>query len=296
MLRFLLLLVCAISASLASASLSDAAPWVIGHRGLGQGHAPEPENSVLALSAALQMGATAVEFDVQLTSDGQVILAHDSRLERITDGQGCVAETPFADMKQLSLKDGKGRVHPEVGVGTFTEALEVLKAQDVSGPVVRSRPFIADIHIKVYDFFRGDYGGWDNHGCRRTAWAELTDRVLAQTAQAGLMDRVIFTSFDRRVLNRIRAAYPRAKVGLLTMLDSKGAIEFAHKRRYNFVALNDFRFTPVQVSRAHESGIQVLSWSPSTLSQLDWERDAGVDGWITDNVPAAIDRNRSTQP
>ncbi len=172
----------------AMALAAPAAPWVIGHRGLGQKHAPEPENSLQALEGAFHQGVSAVEFDVQLSADGQVVLAHDPRLERMTDGHGCVADHTLAELRQLHLKDGKEKIHPDLSVNTLEEALERIRPYDLPG-----RPFLADIHIKVYDGLRGDLSGLENGGCMRTDYARLTASVLSVVGGAGLLDRVVFT-------------------------------------------------------------------------------------------------------
>ena len=56
--------------------------WLIAHRGAS---AYAPENTVPALRLAAEQGATFVEFDLQLTKDRQIVLLHDTSLERTTD-------------------------------------------------------------------------------------------------------------------------------------------------------------------------------------------------------------------
>src|SRR5690242_5310615 len=55
----------------------------IGHRGLPHVY---PENTVASLKAAIHAGADAVESDVRLTSDGEVVMMHDLTLDRTTNG------------------------------------------------------------------------------------------------------------------------------------------------------------------------------------------------------------------
>ncbi len=73
-------------------------PRVIGHRG-AKGYAPE--NTVASFAKAAAMGIRWVEFDAKLTRDGAVILMHDERLERTTDGRGLVADTDWATIRTL---------------------------------------------------------------------------------------------------------------------------------------------------------------------------------------------------
>ncbi|MBT6139373.1 MAG: glycerophosphodiester phosphodiesterase [Rhodospirillaceae bacterium] len=71
---------------------------IIAHRGAS---AFAPENTFAALRAAARLGATWVEVDVKLTSDGVAILHHDAVLGRTADGSGAVADTPWDRIRQL---------------------------------------------------------------------------------------------------------------------------------------------------------------------------------------------------
>ena len=60
-------------------------PLIIAHRG---DSAHRPENTLASFASALELGADFVEFDVQLTADGHVVVMHDPTLDRTTDGRG----------------------------------------------------------------------------------------------------------------------------------------------------------------------------------------------------------------
>src|SRR5687768_14602657 len=64
-------------------------PQIIAHRGASK-HAPE--NTLAALSAALDLGADGVEFDVQLAKDGVPVVIHDYDLKRTAGRAECVAD------------------------------------------------------------------------------------------------------------------------------------------------------------------------------------------------------------
>ena len=87
-------------------------PKVIGHRGA---KAYAPENTVASLREARRRGATWVEIDVKLTSDGVPIVMHDDSLKRTTGVDRLVAETPRAELP----KD----------VPTFEEAIACFQEQ-----------------------------------------------------------------------------------------------------------------------------------------------------------------------
>jgi hypothetical protein len=71
---------------------------VIGHRGAA---ALVPENTWVGFDRALDLGVDAIETDVQATSDGVLVLIHDMSLDRTTDGQGPVSETPWSVIGRL---------------------------------------------------------------------------------------------------------------------------------------------------------------------------------------------------
>ena len=69
-------------------SLSGAVE-IIAHRGFS---ARAPENTIAALTLALEEGATAVEFDLRTSGNGNPVLMHDKTLSRTTNGIGKVEE------------------------------------------------------------------------------------------------------------------------------------------------------------------------------------------------------------
>jgi glycerophosphoryl diester phosphodiesterase len=82
---------------------------VIGHRG-NRAHAPE--NTLESLLQAVALGADALEFDLRLSRDGQLVMFHDATLERTTDGQGPLAQRTLAELKAL---DAGARFTPDGG-------------------------------------------------------------------------------------------------------------------------------------------------------------------------------------
>lgn len=98
---------------------------VVSHRGDWKQF---PENSLDAINSIIQMGGDVVEIDVQRIKDGQLILMHDERLDRTTNGKGLIAETTFADIQKLFLKDHNGNV-TQHKVPTLKEVLLMSKGR-----------------------------------------------------------------------------------------------------------------------------------------------------------------------
>ncbi len=70
----------------------------LGHRGA---MSLAPENTLAAFAMAREVGADGVEFDAQLSADGELVIIHDHTLERTTDGHGAVSNHSLAELKQL---------------------------------------------------------------------------------------------------------------------------------------------------------------------------------------------------
>ena len=75
------------------------APLVIAHRG---DSAHRPENTLASMAGALELGVSAVEFDVQLTRDQHVVVIHDPTVDRTTNGRGAVGAMTLAEVRALS--------------------------------------------------------------------------------------------------------------------------------------------------------------------------------------------------
>lgn len=96
---------------------------ICGHRGASDTH---PENTLAALREAVRLGAHMIEFDVALTRDHQLVLMHDSKLDRTTDGTGPVADHTLAELKQLEAGLWKHDRFRGERIPTLKEALAIL--------------------------------------------------------------------------------------------------------------------------------------------------------------------------
>jgi len=99
--------------------------FVVAHRGDWRS---APENSLGSLEAAIDLGVDIVEVDLNLSKDGQLVVFHDSRLERTTTGKGKLEKQRMKDLKQLRLLDGLGRP-TEFRVPLFEEYLRLAKGR-----------------------------------------------------------------------------------------------------------------------------------------------------------------------
>jgi glycerophosphoryl diester phosphodiesterase len=152
---------------------------VIGHRG-NRAHAPE--NTLEALLEAVALGADALEFDLRVSSDGQLVMFHDPTLERTTDGRGPLAQHSVAELKRLDAganftPDG-GQSFPWRGrgvtVSTFDEVIEALP---------KSLPLIIELKTPA-----------------------CTELLRQAVRRHGLAQRIIVAGFDPQATRPLRGA------------------------------------------------------------------------------------------
>src|SRR5947199_1375723 len=97
-------------------------PPVIGHRGAA---AYAPENTLAGLRRARALGCEWVEFDVRLTGDGALVLCHDARLDRTTDGSGLISAMTLAAIRDRDAGVRFGAEFAGERVPTLGEALDL---------------------------------------------------------------------------------------------------------------------------------------------------------------------------
>lgn len=189
---------------------------ITGHRGA---MAVEPENTMRSFRSAQQMGADAVELDVHLSLDGQLVVIHDKTLDRTTDGSGPVAETDLADIQ--SLDAGAGEHVPtlnEVWHGFPDLGLQIeVKAAAAASAVldlVRSHPrpgqtLIASFHPEALTQAVAEDGPWlvVLEGLRD---AEKLTRRIGMGEDMLLVD---LTLSDAPAVQEFRASARRADIG-----------------------------------------------------------------------------------
>ena len=96
---------------------------MIGHRGVA---GCAPENTLAGLRKASELKCRWVEFDVRLTADGQLILLHDERLERTTNGRGKAALLSLAMVQRYDAGRRFGASFRGERVPTLAEAVALL--------------------------------------------------------------------------------------------------------------------------------------------------------------------------
>ncbi len=165
-------------------------PKVWAHRGFSGKY---PENTLPAFQAALDLGVEGVEFDVHMTKDGELVVIHDSTLDRTTNGFGHVVDHTLQELKAL---DAGSWFHPQFRNTQIPSLREVLE-------LLRAHPNAVDINIEIK--------------AGTTVYPGIEERLWQQVCAYGLQRRTLFSSFHHGYLERMKQAHPDARTGILYM-------------------------------------------------------------------------------
>ena len=254
--------------------LDPSAHPVIGHRG-NRAHAPE--NTLESLRQALALGVDAVEFDLRVSRDGQLVVMHDPTLERTTNSTGPVSVRTVAELRDIdagaNFTNDNGRTFPYRGRGiavpTFDEVVET----------VRDVPMIIELKTTT-----------------------ATELIRAAIKRHNIAQRVVVAGFDWRAIHPLRGAgFPLGS----TSRDSIALLPSAFLRRaggpQQFQTVNippSWYGLPVPFRLLTRSlraqRIPVHVWTINTEAEAERLWDAGVSGIISDD-PAVILRARDAR-
>ena len=227
--------------------------WLIAHRG-ASAHAPE--STTAAIRAAVRAGADMIELDVQMTRDGRLMIFHDERLERTTNGAGRVAAQTFAALKRLDAGAWFGRRFAGQRVLTVAQALRLIPAR-------------MGLNLEL------------KRTARRT---RLTQALTATLRGAGRRTQVLLSSFDLRLIRPWRALAPIALI-----CDRQADASLAAAIRLGCAAWHPQAslVTRARVARAHAAGLRVHAWVVDEPARARRLLRCGVDGLFT-NDPARL--------
>jgi len=95
-------------------------PRICAHRGFST---TAPENSLAAFGSAIALGANEIELDVRFTSDGIPVVAHDSNLERVSNGTGFIEDKTYAELCEYDFGSRFSEKFANMKIATFEEVL-----------------------------------------------------------------------------------------------------------------------------------------------------------------------------
>jgi glycerophosphoryl diester phosphodiesterase len=192
------------------------------------------------------MGAAAIETDVSVTADGAMVLVHDQTIDRISNGDGPVADHTLAELQALDFGSWRG-------------------AEFAGERIVTVDEMIADYLDRIPVVF------------------EIKDpratKPLIELLQAsGKIDRVQITSFIWYPLLEARSLDANVEIGFLTRDFDLSLIDRIVRRGFTQICPHVSQLTAKRVALAHDRGLQVRAWGIDSRLHIERLFETGVDG------------------
>jgi glycerophosphoryl diester phosphodiesterase len=225
----------------------------IAHRG-ASGHAPE--NTMAAFERCIELGATAIETDVQMTSDGSLVLIHDESLARTAGSPKLVKDVTLEELRRLDAGSWFDPAFRGERVPTLRELLELVK------------PYSLLLNLEL------------KNGV--VPYPGLEEAVVEEVRRFGMSDRVILSSFNHYSLVKCKRLAPEVRTGILYM---EGLYEpWDYASRIGAEALHAYHYAvlPEWVAQAAERGIAYHPFTVNEPAEMRRLLAAGVSGIITD--------------
>ena len=211
------------------------------------------------------MGAHGVELDVQVCRTGELVVAHDERVDRVSSGSGRIADLSLSELKSLSFS----RTCPEYKNARLPLLSEVFQLLRPSGLAVN-----IELKNSIIDY------------------PDLERKVLTETARNFDLTRVIFSSFNHHSMVRMKKLDPSVSCGLLYEAAMVRPWEYAEKLGMDAIHphYSEVLLDSGECAAAHGAGILVNTWTVNTPEDMDAVLCAGADILITNYPDQALNR------
>ena len=224
--------------------------------------AAAPENTIAAFESAIAKGVQQIEFDVDLSKDGELVVMHDSTVDRTTNGTGKVTELTFAEIRALDAGSWFSEEFKGARVPTLRETLEVIP-----------KDILCNVHLK------GN--------------AELAKKSALLIKEMGRLEQC-FLATTLENIEAARSVVPEIKTCNMTRQAGNRPAYIADtiKHKCEFIQLHQrdgHENIVEEVKTLHEAGVTVNWFGANDAPLIALLHEAGVDYILTDELDLAIE-------
>lgn len=226
---------------------------VVAHRGYSGKY---PENTMVAFRMAEEAKADEIELDVQLTKDGTVVVIHDEQVDRTTDGTGPVREYTFKELEKLDASRIRPGDYPVQHIPSFEEYCEWASHTHIT----------TNIELKTGLVY----------------YPEIERKTIGILDKYGLMDRVMFSSFNHLSLVETKRLAPQIPVGAL--IGKQGIVNagyYCEKYGFEYYHPSYEALTDAAVAELKAHHVKMNVWTVDAMGPLEQLAAWGVDGVIS---------------
>lgn len=233
----------------------------IAHRGAAK---QAPENTIAAFIKAAEIGADGLEFDVQISRDGEPVVIHDEKLERTTGVSGLVRDYTLRELQSLDVGSWFSPEYKGSAIPTLDRVLDEFKESRL----------LFNIELKSGIIL----------------YPDIEKIVLKKIAERKLEERVVISSFNHYSLVTCREINQEVRTGILYVAGLYNPWDYAkalgcysvHPLFYNLQELSI-----VQGFKDHE--LPVFAWTVNEKTYMEMMVKIGIEAIITDFPDLLVD-------
>ncbi len=245
---------------------SPRACWLVGHRG-AMGHAPE--NTFASFDMAQHMGAEFVECDVHLSKDNEVIVMHDERVDRTTNGIGLIKNLRLAQIKKLDAGLWYSKKFKGEKVPTLRELLAWARHKHSHSK------YQMGVAIEIKN--------------EPILYPKIAERLVEVIVEAGMESRVIVISFDHAVIKHMKSLNSKIATGILYGEAIADPVKKALAMQADAIFPRRNLITKALVQKAHQKGIAVATWTVNEVPEMKLIVACNIDA-IATNFPDRLNK------
>ena len=232
--------------------------YILAHRGAS---GTTPENTGIAFKKALELGADGIELDVHLTRDRELVVIHDEKVDRTTDGLGYIKDLTLTEIKKLDAGSYFSPQFARERILTLEETLELIRDCKV-------------INIEIKNNI--------------ISYQDIEERTIIMIKKKNLEKKVICSSFNHYSIHRIKQIAPEIKTGLLYV--STLYQPWLYSRGLSAEAIHPYyqSISPEVIRICHRNNIEVNVWTVDEFHMIKKMIQNKVDMIITNYPDRAL--------
>ena len=215
---------------------------IIGHRGAMD---YEPENTLRSFQKAIDLKVDMVEFDVHLCKTGELVVIHDEKVNRTTDGQGFVAKKSLTELKELNvspLRRSFSETRKGEKIPTLEEVLDLIDRK-VKINIELKGPNTAEPTIELIKKY-----------IKKKKWT---------------YDDFLISSFNHHELEKIYSLNQKIKIGILVNNLKEKHIILAQKLKAISINPDIKKINNEDIERVHQAGFKIFVWSFNNIKKTN---------------------------
>jgi glycerophosphoryl diester phosphodiesterase len=235
-------------------------PTVVGHRG---DSAHNPENTLISFQRAIEKGAEGIETDLRLTADGHIVLIHDEKVDRTTNGTGKVVDFTLEEIQKLDAGSWFSNDFAGQKIPSFRELFELMR--NMSSTI----PIIMDLKVE-----------------------NLGAAIAALANELGVQNQIIASCWtDTQIVDiaaHLNLTVKQRLTGSVPLNDTTNYLNSEILRGVQGFSINYGRIDAEFVVRSQNRLMPVFVWTLNKPELIQAAIDSNVDGVLSDDVAMAL--------